>query len=127
MGKKSIHPYVRAQVMALRDAGLNQVQISKQLNVSRCFIQNAIKKYKQLGRFDDLKHTGRPKKFSGREIRRLKTLVKGYSRLSASKIWTNLNVSLPEPVATRTMRRRLKDLNFEYVVKIKKQSLSDHH
>ena len=57
MRKKSIHPYVWAQVVALHDAALNQIQISKQLKVSRCCVENSITKYKQLGRFDDLKHT----------------------------------------------------------------------
>ena len=74
---------------------------------------------KQLDRFGDLKHTGRPKKLSAREIRHLKRLVKGDSRLSASKIATNLSASVPEPVTTRIMRRYLRDLSFEYVVKIK--------
>ncbi|CAF3398923.1 unnamed protein product [Rotaria socialis] len=127
MGKKSIDPYVRAQVVALHDAGLNQVDISKQLIVSRCCVQNAIKKYKQLGRFDDLKHTGRPKKLSGREIRHLKRLFKGDSRLSASKIASDLNTSLPKSITTRIIRRYLKDLGFDYVVKIKKQWLSGRH
>ena len=122
MGKKFIHPYVRARVVALHNVALNQVQISKQLNVSRSCVENVIKKDKQVGRFDDLKHTGRPKKLSAREIRHLKRLAKGNSRLSASKIATNLNASLPETVTTRTIRRYLKDLAFEYVVKIKTNS-----
>ncbi|CAF2092095.1 unnamed protein product [Rotaria magnacalcarata] len=119
MGKESIDPYVRAQVVVLHDAGLNWVEISIQLKVSRCCVQNAIKKYKQLSRFDDLKHTGRPKKLSGREIRHLKRLPKGDSRFSASKIASDLNTSLQKPITTRTIRRYLKDLGFEYVVKIK--------
>ena len=49
MGKKSIHPYVWGQMVALHDPGLNQAQISKQLNVSRCCVQSVIKKDKQLG------------------------------------------------------------------------------
>jgi transposase len=127
MGKKSIHPTVRAQVVALDGAGLNQVEISNQLKISRCCVQNAIKKYKKLRRYDDLKHTGRPKKISDREVRHLKKLVKGDSRLSATKIASDLNSSLPKPVTTRTVRRYLKDLGFEYVVKIKKQWLSARH
>ena len=127
MGKKSIYPYVRVQVVALHDAALNQLRIPKQLKTSRCCSQNVIKKYKQLDRFDDLKHTGHSKKLSGRDICYLKRLVQGSSRLSASKIATNLNDSLPEPVTTRTIRGYLKDLAFEYVVKIQKQRLSAHH
>ena len=81
MGKKSIHSYVRAQVVALHDATLNQLQISERLKVSWCCIQTAINKYKQFGRFDDLKHTERPKKLFCCEIRRLKRLVKVDSHL----------------------------------------------
>ena len=127
MGKKSIHRYIQAQMVALHHAALNQVQISKQCNVSRCCIQNVIKKDKQLGQFDDLKHTGRTNKLSDREIRHLERLVKGDSRFDASKIATDLNASLTEPVTTRTIRRYLKDRVFEYVVKIEKQWLSAHH
>ena len=83
-------------MVVLHDAGLNQLQMSKQFKVSRCCVQNVIKKHKQLDRFDDLKHTGHPTKHSGGEIRHLKRLVKGGSRLSASKIATDLNASLPE-------------------------------
>ena len=46
----------------IHGADLNQLQISNRLKLSRCCVQNAIKKYKQLDRFDDLKHTGRPRK-----------------------------------------------------------------
>ena len=81
---------------------------------------NIIRKYKQLGRFDDLKYTGCPIKLSGHEIRHLKGLAKGDSRLSMSKIATNLNTSLAESVARRTIRSYLKDLDFEYVVKNKR-------
>ena len=71
MGKKSIHSYARAQVVALHDVSLNQVQISKQLDVSRYCVENPIKKYKQLGRLNDLKPAGRPMKLSDLEIRHL--------------------------------------------------------
>ena len=118
LGKRSIHSYVQAQLVTLHDGALNQLQISKQLEASWYCVQNPIKKYKQLGRFDHLKHIGRPKTLSGCVIRRLRRLIKGDSRLIGSRISTNLNASLPEPVATRTIRRYLKDLAFEYVIKI---------
>ncbi|CAF1019607.1 unnamed protein product, partial [Didymodactylos carnosus] len=127
MGKKPIDPVIRAQAVALHGAGLNQVQISKQLKISRSCVQNTIKKYEELFRYNDLKHTGRPKKLSDREVRHLKKLVKGDSRLSAAKIASDLTNSLPKPVTIRTVRRYLKDLGFEYVVKIKKQWLSARH
>lgn len=127
MGKKPVDSFVRAQVVALSAAGLNQVQISKQLNISRHCVQNAIKKYKETGNYNDLKRTGRPKKIPDRAVRHLKRLVKEDARISAAKITSDLNASLPKPVSSRTVRRYLKDLGFEYVVKVKKQWLSNRH
>ena len=95
---------MRTPPPALNKADFNQAQISKQLKASQCCVQNAIKKYKQLDRFDDLIHTCCRKKLSDREICHLKRLVKEDSRLSVNKIVTNMNVSLPEPVTTRTIR-----------------------
>lgn len=127
MDKKPSDPLVRAQAVALRNAGFNQVQISQQLKVSRCCVQNAIKKFKKFGVYKDLKHTKRPKKINGRDIRHLKRLVNGDLRLSVSKITSDLNNSLTEPVSVVTVRRYLKDLGYEYVVKIKIQWLSAKH
>ena len=121
MGKKYIHPHVRTQTVVLHDVALNQVQVAKQLKVSRCCVQSPIKIYKQLGRFDDLKYAERPRELSKLEIRHLKRLVKEDSRLGASKIAMELSTSLLQPVTTRTIRRYLKELAFEYVVKMKKQ------
>ncbi|CAF3183212.1 unnamed protein product [Rotaria socialis] len=127
MGKKPVSPFVRAHVVALHDAGFNQVHISKQLNISRCCAQNAIKKYKDQGNYNDLKSSGRPRKVDGRGLRHLKRLVKGDERLSAAKIATDLNASLPKPITTRTVRNYLKELGFEDVVKVKKQWLGVKH
>ena len=74
-----------------------------------------------------MQHTGRLKKLSGCEIRHLKRLVKGDSRISSSKIESDFNTSLPKPVTTRTVRRYLEELGFEYVVKVKQQWLSASH
>ena len=79
MGKRSIEPYVRAQAVPVYQSGLNLSKISKQLQVSRCCVRNAITK------FDDMKRSGRPKSLSDRNIRELKRLVQGDNRLSAGK------------------------------------------
>ena len=57
----------------------------------------------------------------------LERLVKFESRLSASKITSELNNSLPKPVTTRTIRNYLRELSYEYVVKLTKQWSSTHH
>ena len=63
MGKKAVDSIVRAQAVALSDSGLNQIQISRQLNISSPCVQNAVKKYKKTRQYNDFPRTGRPKKF----------------------------------------------------------------
>ena len=76
MGKKPVESFVRAQVVALYDAGFNQVHISKHLKISWHRVQNAIKKYKETGNYDDLKRIGCLKKILDRAVCHLKRLVK---------------------------------------------------
>ena len=120
MGKRSIEPHVRAQVVALYQSGFNLSKISKQLQVSRCCVRNAITKFEEYTKFDDMKRSGRPKSLSDRNIRELKRLVQGDNRLSAAKITTDLNMSLFKSMSKRTVRQYLKKLDYEYAVKIKK-------
>ena len=61
MGKKPVHSIVRAQAVVLSDSGLNQIQISKQLNISRHCVQNAVKEYKETRQYHDFPRTDRPK------------------------------------------------------------------
>ena len=127
MGKKPVDSIVRAEAVAFSDAGLNQVEISRQLNISKHCVQNAVKKYKETRQYNDFPRTGRPKEIPNRGVRHLKRLVKDDGCLSAATITSDLTASLPKPVSTRTVRRYLQDLGYEYVVKIKKQWLSNKH
>ena len=121
MLKRPVYSIVRAQVVALSDTGLSQVQISRHLNISGHCVQNAIEKYNETDRYNDLQRTSCPKKIEIRNIRHLKRLVKVDVRLNVTKFASDLNGSLPKLVTTRTIRRYLGDLGFEYIVKIKKQ------
>ncbi|CAF1477350.1 unnamed protein product [Adineta ricciae] len=127
MGKKHVSPYTRAQAVALYHSGMKVSKIAEQLPISRKCIMNAIERYEKHGEFSDLKRSGRPKKLSARDERHLKRLVKGENRLSAAKITSDLNSSLPKPVTRRTVCNYLTKLGFEYKVKLKKQWLSKKH
>ena len=61
MGEKPVSSFVRAQVVALHDAAFNQVQISKQLNIFRYCVQNAINRYKRLDTYNNSTLSRRPK------------------------------------------------------------------
>ena len=54
-------------------------------------------------------------------------MVKDDACLSAAKIASDLNASLLKPVTTRTVPTYLKELSFEYVIRVKKQWLGVQH
>ena len=120
MSKNPVDSIIRAQAVALSDVALSQVQISRQLNISKCCVQNTIKNTMKLVNTINCNEKTIQKRIQNRDIRHLKPLVKGDGRLSVDKVVSDSDASLPESVTTRTVRRYLRDLWFEYAVKIKK-------
>ena len=118
MDKKGVPAYTRAQSVALHQSGMNVSKISKQLNVSRKCVMNAIERYNKYGEFKDLKRSRRLKKLSYRDERHLRRLMKDENQLSAAEITADLNSSLLKPVTKRTVRNYLTKLGFEYKVKL---------
>ena len=59
------------------------------------------------------------KEVQNRDFRHLKQPAKGDRRLSAAKIASDLNGSFAKPITT-TVCRYLRNLGFEYVIKIKR-------
>ena len=127
MGKRSIESYVRAQAVVLYQSGLNLPKIWKQLQISRCCVRNALTKFEEYDKFNDIKRSDRPKSLSDRNVCELKRLVQSDNRLSVARITTDLNMSLSKPMSKRTVSRYLKKFGYEYTVKIKKQWLSAKH
>ena len=116
-GKRSIEPYIRGQTVPLYQSGLSLSNVGKQLQVCICCVCNALTKFEEYAKFDDVKRSGRPKSLSDRNVREVKRLVQDENRLSAAKITTDLTMSL----STCTVPRYLNELGYEYAVKIKKQ------
>lgn len=130
MGKKGVSPLVRAQAVALYTKSKTKMsmdEVAAQLNISKCCVYNAVKKYENTGDFVDKHRSGRPPKLGERELRHLKRLVTSDNRLSCSKITSELNESLNKPVSRRTVFNYLKKLGYEYKVKVKKQLLTTEH
>ena len=68
MKKKQFLYLFWVQVVAMRDAEFNQVQILRELSISCYCVQNAINKYKYLDTYKGSKHSGRPKKLDGQGL-----------------------------------------------------------
>ena len=62
-----------------------------------------------------------------RGFQHLKRLIKGDPCLSATEVASDLNASLPKLVTTRTVLIYLKELAFEYVIKVTEQWLDVQH
>ena len=124
MRKILVDSIVRAQAVVLFDSGLNQVQISRQLNISRHCVQNTVKKYKETRQYNVFSRTGRPKRFQIVAFDIWSDWSRMMDVLARLKITSDLNGSLPRPVSTRAVRRYL---GYEYIVKLKKQWLSNKH
>ena len=103
------------------------LDLTKATQYFRCCVRNAINENKHLGTYEDLKSLGCLKKLDGRSFRHLKRSVKGDARLSVTKVVSNLNAILPKPVTMPTAHIYLKELGFEYVLKIEKQWLDIQH
>lgn len=66
--KKPSNPFILVDVAGLYGTGLSQIHVSKRLKVSRCGLENGIKKFKELGRYHDLKRSEYLKRISGRDV-----------------------------------------------------------
>ena len=93
----------RAQIIALWEAGVAQVDIGKQLGESKQCVSYTIKRFKDTGSFKSKPRSGRPRVTSKNTDRLIRRASVKHPTASASSI-SNL---LPAPVSTRTIQRRL--------------------
>ena len=68
---KEISLAKREQIIYLRNSGKTFREISSELNVSLCAIYNILKKKNQTGVVDNKQRSGRPKKLTEREPRKM--------------------------------------------------------
>ena len=64
------------------------------------------------------------KNIDDRDIRHFRRLIKGIVPLSVAKIASDLNVSFPEPVTTRTVRNYSEEADFACIVKVQRYWLA---
>ena len=69
MRKKLVSPFIRAQAVALYNNTkfpMSMDEVAKQLNISKKYMYNPIKKYEENGEFMDKECSGRPPKLGER-------------------------------------------------------------
>ena len=91
-------------------------------------IQSIVKRNSERGHNEDLPRSGRPSKFTERDLRHLKLNVESNRRQSLADITNNINLALPSPVVKRTIGRFLKKhMNMTSRIAAKKPFLMDKH
>lgn len=113
--------YQKAWAVARKNQGASISEIARELNFSRTAIRNAIQRYEETGSFERKPNPGRPKKFTGRDVRALKHHVLNNRRETLSEIMVNIPVN----AGINTFRKELKHLNLNSRIARKKPFIND--
>ncbi|XP_040293991.1 zinc finger protein with KRAB and SCAN domains 1-like isoform X2 [Bufo bufo] len=97
----------REKVVTLHQQGLSQSKISKQTGASRCAVQALLKKHKETGNIKDRGHSGRPRKLSAADERRIMLTCLQNGKMSSSAISSELAETIGIQVHPSTVRRSL--------------------
>ena len=107
MGKLSI--YLRKLVVRKVYDGLSERTIAKHLNISRCVVQNIIKKAKEPETIENLTKIGRSRMNSERTVRSLIRDAKINPKKTAAELLKDWKSSLPTSIST--VKRFLRKYN----------------
>ena len=120
MGRKTVSIDVKKNVILLRDIGMFQHKISRQLKISRRCRRQTIRKFDKYGTMATRLGAGRPKKTTNRQTRLIKLEQIGDETNSLTDLvrYTNTNMSLS--ISTLTISRILRQYNMtSYIVATK--------
>lgn len=99
----------REQVVQLHKGGKTFRQISKELKISLCAIHNILKKKKETGVVDNKPRSGRPRKLTMRERRRVVKNALKNPKVSATMLAANIESVSGKVVTPQTVRNVLHD------------------
>jgi len=116
----------RWRMVFLAKLGLSHRGISKILMISRCAIANTLKKYQKAGSVADLPQSGRPRKTTLWQDRRIVRMSLKNRKNTAVDLRREINSELSKPdekISESTVRNRLKEANLNGQVACKKPYL----
>ena len=117
-----VQELTRLQILSLIDDGLSQRQVAATCNVSKFTVQHLIKKRQLNQGIADLPKTGRPKKLSAAEERRVVITCKKNPRLTARNVLYESEMA--NKVSLSTAKRILRRANLYGRVALKKAFIS---
>lgn len=107
----STTPEVAAQVVALLEAGKNQTEVARLLNLSRFSVRRVWQRYQETGGFKRRQGSGRPRATTRRDDRFIVTTALRNRRLNAVQLGQHLQEAREVEVSRWTVRRRLREGN----------------
>lgn len=124
MGKSNqISKEKRAQIVILSQAGSSQRKIAQFVGVSKTTVQYTLQRYAETGSYADRKRSGRPKKTTSSDDRRIQVISKRSRMKTVPDIRAEINESLPQPISESTVTRRLHEIGLYGRVAAKKPLL----
>lgn len=97
----------RQRIILMDQQNVSQTAISQKLGISRCGVQAIIKKFKETGKLEDRKRSGRPKKLSKSDVKYLKVSLSRNGKKSNKVLAQELRNASGPSVHPSTVRRSL--------------------
>ena len=114
----------RAQIVALFQSGMSQVDVARQMGISKQSVNYTIKRFQETGEFQSRTRSGRPRVTSPATDRSIRRACVANPTISATEIRAGLPANTSAP-STRTIQRRLStEFNLKAYRPAKKPALS---
>lgn len=120
---KQIPSDKRAQIVILSEAGNSQREIARFIGVSQRGVATTLKRYAETHSYADRKRSGRPRKTSKIDDRRIQMLSKRSRFRTVPDIRAEINETLSKPISAATVNRRLHEIGLYGRVAAKKPLL----
>ena len=125
--KKNLSTEARTRVVVLVEEGYSMNEVAKKMKVSRCCVQQIVKKYKNTGTVVDRPRCGRPKVSTNRQDRELVQLSLRQRKTTVPELRCEWAKMSGVSVSTQTVCRRLLEKGLRGCVAAKKPKLTDNH
>jgi len=99
---------LRLKVVRLSNQGHNDNTIARKLKVTPKFVRSTIRRLNAIGSIKDRPRSGRPRKLTAADTKRLVNEVKGHERRSTRKVAATFKTSKSEKISREKVRLTLK-------------------
>lgn len=118
---------IRSSIQALSQAGLSNVKIARQLQISVSTVGRTLKRIQELGNLSDRPRSGRPGVLSDRQKRLIPRLLRSGSIQNASQVRKKLELDYGINTSVSTVQRSLRSLGYVSRIKKKRPLLTAQH